>query len=42
MRTPSTVWVLDPIDGTISFVAGVPLFGTLIGLLHEGEPVCSG
>ncbi|WP_419162744.1 histidinol-phosphatase [Candidatus Palauibacter sp.] len=33
------VWVLDPIDGTISFVAGVPLFGTLIGLLHEGEPI---
>ena len=33
------VWVLDPIDGTKSFVAGVPLFGTLIGLLHQGEPV---
>jgi len=33
------VWVLDPIDGTKSFVAGVPLFGTLIGLLHNGEPV---
>ncbi len=33
------VWVLDPIDGTKSFVAGVPLFGTLIGLLHRGEPV---
>lgn len=33
------VWVLDPIDGTVSFVAGVPLFGTLIALLHEGEPV---
>ncbi len=33
------VWVLDPIDGTKSFVAGVPLFGTLIGLLHEGQPV---
>lgn len=32
------VWVLDPIDGTIPFVAGVPLFGTLIGLLHEGKP----
>ncbi|MCG8469739.1 MAG: histidinol-phosphatase, partial [Gemmatimonadetes bacterium] len=31
--------VLDPIDGTISFVAGVPLFGTLIGLLHAGRPV---
>lgn len=33
------VWVLDPIDGTISFAAGVPLFGTLIGLLHQGNPV---
>lgn len=33
------VWILDPIDGTISFVAGVPLFGTLIGLLERGRPV---
>jgi myo-inositol-1(or 4)-monophosphatase len=33
------IWVLDPIDGTISFAAGVPLFGTLIGLLHNGEPI---
>lgn len=33
------VWVLDPIDGTKSFVGHVPLFGTLIGLLHKGEPV---
>jgi histidinol phosphatase-like enzyme (inositol monophosphatase family) len=33
------VWVLDPIDGTKSFVAGVPLFGVLIGLLHEGKPM---
>ena len=33
------VWVLDTIDGTKSFVAGVPLFGTLIGLLHQGRPV---
>ena len=33
------VWVLDPIDGTKSFIHGVPLFGTLIGLLHEGKPV---
>lgn len=33
------VWTLDPIDGTISFVSGCPLFGTLIGLLHEGAPV---
>ena len=33
------VWVLDPIDGTKSFTHGVPLFGTLIGLLHRGLPV---
>lgn len=33
------VWTLDPIDGTISFVSGCPLFGTLIGLLQAGEPV---
>ncbi|MBL8742363.1 MAG: histidinol-phosphatase [Myxococcales bacterium] len=32
-------WVLDPIDGTRSFVAGLPVWGTLIGLLHEGEPL---
>ena len=32
------VWVLDPIDGTKSFVAGCPLFGTLICLLKDGEP----
>lgn len=35
------VWVLDPIDGTKSFAAGCPLFGTLIALLHEGKPVLS-
>jgi histidinol phosphatase-like enzyme (inositol monophosphatase family) len=33
------VWIIDPIDGTKSFVAGAPLFGTLIGLLHRGSPV---
>jgi len=32
------VWVLDPIDGTKSFITGKPLFGTLIGLLKEGKP----
>lgn len=32
-------WVLDPIDGTISFARGCPLFGTLICLLHKGKPV---
>ncbi|HYL49643.1 MAG TPA: histidinol-phosphatase [Stellaceae bacterium] len=33
------VWVLDPIDGTKSFISGVPLFGTLIALTHKGTPV---
>ena len=28
-------WVLDPIDGTSSFVKGLPVFGTLIGLVDE-------
>lgn len=32
-------WVLDPIDGTKSFVTGFPLFGSLIGLLRAGRPV---
>lgn len=32
-------WVLDPIDGTKSFITGKPLFGTLIGLCHNGRPV---
>ncbi len=33
------VWVLDPIDGTKSFITGVPLWGTLIALLHRGQPL---
>jgi histidinol phosphatase-like enzyme (inositol monophosphatase family) len=33
------VWVLDPVDGTKSFITGVPLWGTLIALLHHGQPV---
>jgi inositol-phosphate phosphatase / L-galactose 1-phosphate phosphatase / histidinol-phosphatase len=33
------VWVLDPIDGTKSFISGVPLFGTLIALAHHGRPI---
>jgi histidinol phosphatase-like enzyme (inositol monophosphatase family) len=33
------VWVIDPIDGTRAFLAGRPLFGTLIALLEEGRPV---
>lgn len=33
------VWVLDPIDGTKSFITGKPLFGTLISLVKYGEPI---
>lgn len=33
------VWVLDPIDGTKSFISGNPLFGTLIALVENGRPV---
>ena len=33
------VWVLDPIDGTKSFISGVPLFGTLIALAQRGRPI---
>ena len=32
-------WIIDPLDGTRSFVRGVPLFGTLVGLEVRGEPV---
>lgn len=33
------VWVLDPIDGTRSFLSGMPIWGTLIGLLRDGAPI---
>lgn len=33
------VWVIDPIDGTKSFITGSPLWGTLVALLHQGRPV---
>jgi myo-inositol-1(or 4)-monophosphatase len=33
------VWALDPIDGTKSFICGLPVWGTLIALLRAGEPV---
>jgi len=32
------VWVLDPIDGTAPFIAGIPVYGTLIGLAWQGKP----
>jgi inositol-phosphate phosphatase/L-galactose 1-phosphate phosphatase/histidinol-phosphatase len=40
LRTGATyVWVLDPIDGTKAFAAGLPVFCTLIGLLRDGQPI---
>ncbi len=33
------VWALDPIDGTLPYLAGIPVFGTLIALLHHGAPL---
>ncbi len=33
------VWVLDPIDGTKSFISGMPVWGTLIALTRRGDPV---
>jgi histidinol phosphatase-like enzyme (inositol monophosphatase family) len=37
--TSGFTWYLDPIDGTESFVRGVPLFGTMVALQHDGESV---
>ena len=37
--TSGRSWVLDPIDGTAAFLAGRPIFGTLISLVVEGWPV---
>ncbi len=33
------VWVIDPLDGTRAFLAGLPVYGTLISLAHKGRPV---
>lgn len=32
-------WIIDPIDGTRNFVRGIPLWGTLVGLLYRDEPI---
>lgn len=33
------VWIIDPIDGTLPFLAGIPVFGTLIALVEDGVPL---
>lgn len=35
-------WVIDPIDGTSNYANGIPLYGTMIGLLKGGEPIAGG
>ena len=37
--TSGRTWVLDPIDGTRAFIAGRPIFGTLIAVVEEGWPL---
>jgi histidinol-phosphatase len=39
VATSSYRWILDPIDGTKSFIRGVPLYGVMMALLREHEPV---
>ncbi len=35
---PDYKWIIDPIDGTKTFIAGVPMYGVMIGLEVRGEP----
>jgi histidinol phosphatase-like enzyme (inositol monophosphatase family) len=34
------VWVIDPIDGTRAFITGIPVWGTLVGLMDQGKAIC--
>ena len=34
----SDMWIVDPIDGTRSFITGLPLFGMLLGYVSDGAP----
>ena len=37
----ASYWLLDPLDGTANFVGGDPGFGTMLALVHDGEPVAA-
>lgn len=39
LEDASRVWVVDPIDGTKNFAAGIQVWGTLLALFEEGEPI---
>lgn len=32
-------WIIDPIDGTRAYITGLPMWGTLIGVLYQGKPI---
>lgn len=32
-------WIIDPVDGTRNFVRNIPIWGTLVGLEHKGDPI---
>jgi myo-inositol-1(or 4)-monophosphatase len=38
-RDGDWAWIVDPLDGTHNYVAGLPLFGMIVALFHRGEPV---
>ena len=38
-KDPNFLWTVDPIDGTKSFIRGIPTFGTLLALIENDEPV---
>jgi len=40
--TSGRTWVIDPLDGTANFAAGLPDFGVIIGLLRQAEPIVGG
>ncbi|HZD26698.1 MAG TPA: inositol monophosphatase [Alphaproteobacteria bacterium] len=39
LESEAPCWVVDPIDGTINFAGGLPLFATMVALVHHGETV---
>ena len=38
-KSSDFIWVLDPLDGTVNYLNGLPVFGVSVGVLHRGEPV---
>jgi len=36
---PDYLWIIDPLDGTKNFIAGLPIFGCSVGVLYRGTPI---